>query len=187
MSCLASIPSGVSSEPLSLWCHTQQEHIFTHCPFFSTLKFNQVMGCDSGATISPDPLIAIPPSQGIEKGGQIFLNWIITFVIPAVRRRRINIKSNEYLSSTDKKKKWKTKSRCSGAISHLKNPEFLRSQQSVRGNEWVMFSRTSAAIFAQCPWASHLTCCCSSEATTKWKDVDDGDFSELKRRCGKFL
>lgn len=38
--------------------------IFARCPFFSTLKFNQVTGSDYGRTISLDPLMAIPSTQG---------------------------------------------------------------------------------------------------------------------------
>lgn len=57
---------GLSNEPRVLvMSHPAGTHFHT-LPFFSTFKFNQVMGCDYGATISLDPLIAIHSSRGVE-------------------------------------------------------------------------------------------------------------------------
>lgn len=79
------------------------------------------MGCDHGATISLDRLIAIPSSQGIE-GNISQLNNHVCYSCGVAKGNQYQIKLISLLCSP---KKMKTKTRCSGAISHLKNLKLL--------------------------------------------------------------
>lgn len=139
------------------------------------------MGCDYGATISLDPLIAIASSQGIE-GNISRLNNHVCYSCGAAQANQYQIKWISLLHSQKKGRKLRLLCHQSSENSRVAPKPTNRVGKCMSN----VLLRNLSSYFALCPWASHLTCDCSSGATTElsscrsccpvfWRDMQHED------------